>query len=70
MGVAKDSYPRDGSTYSFVVGFAETLVEYHRHIIGGPDRRDRTGVAVSEQGFGLVFGGEAKPLVQYVLQCA
>lgn len=38
MGVAKDNYPRDGDTYSFVVGFAEvevdvetgktTLVEY------------------------------------------
>src|SRR5262249_17360334 len=23
MGVAKDTYPRDGDTYSFVVGFAE-----------------------------------------------
>ena len=27
MGVAKDSYPRDGDTYSFVVGFAEVEVD-------------------------------------------
>lgn len=27
MGVAKDSYPRDGSTYSFVIGFAEVEVD-------------------------------------------
>ena len=27
MGVAKDSYPRDGTTYSFVVGFAEVEVD-------------------------------------------
>ncbi len=27
MGVAKDTYPRDGDTYSFVVGFAEVEVD-------------------------------------------
>ena len=27
MGVAKDTYPRDGTTYSFVVGFAEVEVD-------------------------------------------
>jgi xanthine dehydrogenase molybdenum-binding subunit len=27
MGVAKDSYPRDGDTYSFVAGFAEVEVD-------------------------------------------
>ena len=27
MGVAKDNYPRDGTTYSFVVGFAEVEVD-------------------------------------------
>ena len=27
MGVAKDNYPRDGSTHSFVVGFAEVEVD-------------------------------------------
>ena len=27
MGVAKDTYPRDGATYSFVVGFAEVEVD-------------------------------------------
>ncbi|MGH9176849.1 MAG: xanthine dehydrogenase family protein molybdopterin-binding subunit, partial [Vicinamibacterales bacterium] len=27
MGVARDSYPRDGSTYSFVAGFAEVEVD-------------------------------------------
>ncbi len=27
MGVARDNYPRDGSTYSFVVGFAEVEVD-------------------------------------------
>ena len=27
MGVAKDNYPRDGATYSFVVGFAEFEVD-------------------------------------------
>jgi len=27
MGVAKDTYPRDGVTYSFVVGFAEVEVD-------------------------------------------
>ena len=27
MGVAKDAYPRDGSTHSFVVGFAEVEVD-------------------------------------------
>src|SRR5262245_59931567 len=27
MGVAKDSYPRDGDTYSFVIGFAEVEVD-------------------------------------------
>jgi xanthine dehydrogenase molybdenum-binding subunit len=27
MGVAKDSYPRDGTTYSFVIGFAEVEVD-------------------------------------------
>ena len=27
MGVAKDTYPRDGDTWSFVVGFAEVEVD-------------------------------------------
>jgi CO/xanthine dehydrogenase Mo-binding subunit len=27
MGVAKDSYPRDGDTYAFVIGFAEVEVD-------------------------------------------
>ncbi len=27
MGVARDSYPRDGSSYSFVAGFAEVEVD-------------------------------------------
>ena len=27
MGVAKDNYPHDGDTYSFVVGFAEVEVD-------------------------------------------
>ncbi len=27
MGIAKDNYPRDGDTYSFVVGFAEVEVD-------------------------------------------
>jgi CO/xanthine dehydrogenase Mo-binding subunit len=27
MGVAKDNFPRDGSTYSFVIGFAEVEVD-------------------------------------------
>jgi CO/xanthine dehydrogenase Mo-binding subunit len=27
MGVAKDAYPRDGDTYSFVIGFAEVEVD-------------------------------------------
>jgi CO/xanthine dehydrogenase Mo-binding subunit len=27
MGVAKDSYPRDGNTFSFVIGFAEVEVD-------------------------------------------
>ncbi len=27
MGVAKDNYPRDGDTYSFVIGFAEVEVD-------------------------------------------
>jgi xanthine dehydrogenase molybdenum-binding subunit len=27
MGVAKDNYPRDGTTYSFVIGFAEVEVD-------------------------------------------
>jgi xanthine dehydrogenase molybdenum-binding subunit len=27
MGVAKDNYPRDGATYSFVIGFAEVEVD-------------------------------------------
>jgi CO/xanthine dehydrogenase Mo-binding subunit len=27
MGIAKDTYPRDGDTYSFVVGFAEVEVD-------------------------------------------
>jgi xanthine dehydrogenase molybdenum-binding subunit len=27
MGVAKDNYPRDGETYSFVIGFAEVEVD-------------------------------------------
>ena len=27
MGVAKDTHPRDGDTYSFVIGFAEVEVD-------------------------------------------
>ena len=27
MGVAKDTYPRDGNTFSFVIGFAEVEVD-------------------------------------------
>ena len=27
MGVAKDNYPRDGNTFSFVIGFAEVEVD-------------------------------------------
>jgi CO/xanthine dehydrogenase Mo-binding subunit len=27
MGIAKDTYPRDGATYSFVIGFAEVEVD-------------------------------------------
>jgi xanthine dehydrogenase YagR molybdenum-binding subunit len=27
MGIAKDTYPRDGNTFSFVVGFAEVEVD-------------------------------------------
>jgi xanthine dehydrogenase molybdenum-binding subunit len=33
MGVAKDSYPRDGSTYSFVVGFAEVEVDVETGVV-------------------------------------
>ena len=27
MGVAKDNHPRDGNTFSFVIGFAEVEVD-------------------------------------------
>ena len=27
MGVARDTYPRDGTSYSFVAGFAEVEVD-------------------------------------------
>ncbi|MBI1876209.1 MAG: xanthine dehydrogenase family protein molybdopterin-binding subunit [Acidobacteria bacterium] len=42
MGVAKDNYPRDGDTYSFVVGFAEVEVDVET---GEPTLIDYLGVA-------------------------
>jgi len=34
MGVAKDTYPHEGSTYSFVVGFAEVEVDFETgHVV-------------------------------------
>src|SRR3989442_1361627 len=33
MGVAKDNYPRDGDTYSFVVGFAEVEVDVETGVV-------------------------------------
>lgn len=42
MGVAKDTYPRDGDTYSFVVGFAEVEVDVET---GEPRLVDYLGVA-------------------------
>ena len=33
MGVAKDVYPRDGDTYSFVVGFAEVEVDVETGVV-------------------------------------
>ena len=42
MGVAKDTYPRDGSTYSFVAGFAEVEVDLET---GKPILIDYLGVA-------------------------
>ncbi len=42
MGVAKDTYPRDGSTYSFVAGFAEVEVDLET---GKPTLIDYLGMA-------------------------
>jgi CO/xanthine dehydrogenase Mo-binding subunit len=42
MGVAKDTYPRDGDTYSFVAGFAEVEVDLET---GKPTLIDYLGVA-------------------------
>jgi CO/xanthine dehydrogenase Mo-binding subunit len=33
MGVAKDNYPRDGDSYSFVVGFAEVEVDVETGVV-------------------------------------
>jgi CO/xanthine dehydrogenase Mo-binding subunit len=33
MGVAKDTYPRDGTTYSFVAGFAEVEVDVETGVV-------------------------------------
>ena len=33
MGVAKDTYPRDGDTYSFVAGFAEVEVDVETGVV-------------------------------------
>ena len=33
MGVARDNYPRDGSTYSFVAGFAEVEVDVETGVV-------------------------------------
>jgi CO/xanthine dehydrogenase Mo-binding subunit len=41
MGVAKDTYPRDGATYSFVIGFAEVEVDVET---GGVTLVDYLGV--------------------------
>jgi CO/xanthine dehydrogenase Mo-binding subunit len=42
MGVARDSYPRDGATYSFVAGFAEVEVDLET---GKPVLVDYLGMA-------------------------
>ena len=42
MGVAKDKYPRDGTTYSFVAGFAEVEVDLET---GKPTLIDYLGMA-------------------------
>ncbi|MFN8063167.1 MAG: xanthine dehydrogenase family protein molybdopterin-binding subunit [Vicinamibacterales bacterium] len=42
MGVAKDTYPHDGTTYSFVVGFAEVEVDLET---GKPTLVDYLGMA-------------------------
>jgi CO/xanthine dehydrogenase Mo-binding subunit len=42
MGVAKDTYPRDGTTYSFVAGFAEVEVDLET---GKPTLIDYLGMA-------------------------
>lgn len=42
MGVAKDAYPRDGTTYSFVAGFAEVEVDLET---GKPTLIDYLGMA-------------------------
>jgi len=42
MGVAKDAYPRDGTTYSFVAGFAEVEVDLET---GKPTLIDYFGMA-------------------------
>jgi len=42
MGVARDSYPRDGATYSFVAGFAEVEVDLET---GKPVLLDYLGMA-------------------------
>ncbi len=42
MGVAKDTYPRDGTTYSFVAGFAEVEVDLET---GKPTLVDYLGMA-------------------------
>jgi xanthine dehydrogenase molybdenum-binding subunit len=42
MGVAKDAYPRDGATYSFVAGFAEVEVDLET---GKPTLIDYLGMA-------------------------
>ncbi|MEQ1912954.1 MAG: molybdopterin cofactor-binding domain-containing protein, partial [Vicinamibacterales bacterium] len=42
MGVAKDTYPRDGTTYSFVAGFAEVEVDLET---GKPTLIDFLGMA-------------------------
>ena len=60
MGVARDNYPRDGSTYSFVAGFAEVEVDVetgiyqHRRL---PRRRGcRHGAPPARLG-GQIHGG-------------
>ena len=44
MGVARDNYPRDGQTHSFVAGFAEVEVDVETgkyHIVDYPGRGRR-----------------------------